>query len=325
MNAWPITFNDVVEARRRLRPHLEPTPTRQYPALDVAVGHGIRIFVKHENLNPTNAFKVRNGMAVITSLSREEAVTGVVAPSRGNHGMGLAFAGSLLGVPVTICVPEGNNPEKNEAMRGFGARVVEEGKDFDDAVEVSFRLEKEKGLRMAHAVNDRNVLAGAGTITLELLEQVTGLDAMVIAVGGGSQAVGAMTVLRTLNPEVTVHAVQAEGASAIHDSWHAGEPLSKDSAITFADGVATRNTYEYTFEPLREGLEGFVKVSENEIAEAMRILLKTTHTMVEGAGALGLAGLMKLREELSGKAVAIIISGGNVDADTLRRVLNNEI
>lgn len=328
MNApsgWPITFQDVVEARRRLRPYMEPTPTRHYPALDEAVGNGVRVLVKHENLNPTNAFKARNGLAAITALTEDEAKRGVVAPSRGNHGLGLAHAGSLLGVPVTICVPVGNNPEKNEAMRGFGATVVEEGRDFDEAVEVSLRLEKKRGLRQVHAVNDRMVLAGAGTLTLELLEQVTALDAMVIAVGGGSQAVGAMTVLRTLKPEVKVYGVQAQGASAIHDSWHAGRPLSRESADTFADGVATRNTYEYTFEALKKGLAGFVAVSEAEIAEALRLLLRSTHTLVEGAGAVGLAGLRKLREDLAGKAAAVILSGGNIDSETLRRVMNREI
>jgi threonine dehydratase len=324
-NGWPITFQDVVEARRRIRPYLEPTPTRHYPDLDEAVGHGIRVFVKHENLNPTNAFKARNGLAVITALSRDEVQRGVVAPTRGNHGAGIAYAGQLIGVPVTICVPLGNNPEKNSAMRGFGATLVEEGRDFDEAVEVAERLVKEKGLRMAHSVNDLMVIAGAGTITMELIEQVTGLDAMVISVGGGSQAVGAMTVLRTLKPEVKVYAVQAEGAPAIHDSWHAGKPVAKESAVTFADGVATRNAYEYTFPALREGLAGFVTVSEGEIAEGVRTLMKATHTMVEGAGAVGFAGLVKLREELAGKAVAIIISGGNIDSETLRRVMNREI
>jgi threonine dehydratase len=325
MSIWPITFQDVVEARRRMRPYLEPTPLREYPALDEAVGRGIRVLVKHENHNPTNAFKIRNGLSVITSLGREEASRGVVVPTRGNHGLGLAHAGRLLGVPVTICVPVGNNPEKNEAMRGAGATIIEEGRDFDEAVEVARRVERERGLRQVHAVNDPLVIAGAGTMTLEILEQVTGLDAMVIAVGGGSQAVGAMTVLRTLKPEVKVYGAQAERASAIHDSWHAGRPIPKDSADTFADGVATRNTYELTFEALREGLAGFVAVSEKEIAEAMRLLLRTTHNLVEGAGAVGLAGLLRLRGELAGKAVAIILSGGNVDAATLRRVLTGQI
>lgn len=325
MSEWPISFQDVIEARRRLRPYLPPTPVRQYPTLDAEVGGGISVLVKHENHNPTNAFKARNGLSLMSSLSAEERARGVVAPTRGNHGLGLANAGRLLGVPVTICVPVGNNPEKNEAMRALGATVIEEGADFDEAVEVAERLVKEKGLRMGHSVNEPMVVAGAGTITLEILEQVTGLDAMAIAVGGGSQAVGAMTVLRTLKPEVKVYGVQAEGAPTIHDSWHAGKPVTGRGADTFADGVATRNAYELTFPALQKGLAGFVKVSDAEIAEAIRILLRTTHNLVEPAGAVGFAGLMKLREELAGKTVAVIISGGNIDTPTLRRVLNGEI
>lgn len=325
MNDWPISFQDVIEARRRLRPYLPPTPVRQYRTLDAEVGGGISVLVKHENHQPTNAFKARNGLALMTALSAEEGARGVVAPSRGNHGLGLALGGHLLGVPVTICVPVGNNPDKNEAMRSLGATVIEEGRDVDESVEVAERLVKEKDLHMGHPVNDPMVVAGAATITLELLEQVTGLDAMVISVGGGSQAVGAMTVLRTLKPEVKVYGVQAEGAPTIHDSWHEGRPVTGRGTDTIADGVATRNTYPLTFGALQAGLAGFVKVSDAETAEAIRILLRTTHNLVEGAGALGFAGLMKLREELAGKTVAIILSGSNIDTPTLRRVLNGEI
>ncbi len=325
MSGWPVTFQAVVDARRRMRPYIEPTPLRRYAALDAAVGGGIEVLVKHENHNPTNAFKVRNGLSVITALGEEEAKRGVVAPTRGNHGQGLAYAGSLLNVPVVICVPVGNNPEKNEAMRGYGATVLEEGRDFDEAVEVADRLVRDRGLRMVHPVNEPAVITGAGTLTLEVVEQVTRLDAMIFAVGGGSQAVGAMTVLRQLMPETEVYGVQAERASAIHDSWHAGRPLQKDSADTFADGVATRQTYELTFDALREGLAGFVTVSEAEIAEAIRLMIRTTHNLAEGAGAMGLAGLLKLRDRLYGKRVAIVLSGANIDAETLRRVLAGEI
>lgn len=325
MSGWPISFQDVVDARRRIRPYLEPTALRRYPALETVVGSGIRVFVKHENHNPTNAFKARNALSVVTALAPDEAKRGIVAASRGNHGAGLAWACSMSGVPCTICVPVGNNPEKNEMIRSYGATLIEEGRDYDESAEVAQRVVRETGAHDVHPVNDPLVVAGAATITLEILEQVTGLDAMVIAIGGGSQAVGAMTVLRTLKPEVKVYGAQAEGASAIYEAWRSGRPVSKPSADTFADGLATRNTYELTFDALREGLADFVTVSEAEIAEAMRILLRTTHNLVEGAGAAGLAGLMKLRGALAGRTVAIIISGGNVDTSTLRRVLTGGI
>ena len=322
---WPVTLEDVRAARERLRGHLGPTPLRSYAALDAAVGGGIRVWVKHENHQPTGAFKVRNALAVLTSMPPDALRRGVVAATRGNHGLGLAWAGARLGAPVTVCVPLGNNPEKNEAMRGLGATLVEEGRDYDDAVAVADRLVAERGLTLVHSTNHPQIVAGAGTLTLEMLEQQPELEALVFGVGGGSQAVGGLTVVRGLGSRLPVYAVQAERAGAIHDSWQAGEPRPRASADTFADGLATRNVYPFTFAALREGLAGFVAVSEGELAEAMRVLIRTTHTLVEGAGAAGLAALWRLREALAGRHAGIVISGGNVDEATLRRVLNREI
>jgi len=321
---WPITFADVLAARDRLRPHIPVTPLRSYPPLDAAVGRGIRVLVKHENHSPTGAFKARNGMAVLSALSADERRRGVVAATRGNHGAGLAWAGQILGVPVTVCVPVGNNPEKNEVMRGFGATLVEQGRDYEDAVAVADRLVRERGLRLVHSSNEPLVLAGAATLSLEVLEQASELDAMVIAVGGGSQAVGAVTVARERRPELKVYGVQAAGASAIHDSWHAGRAITRESSNTFADGIATRMPPSLTFPALREGLAGFVTVEDGRIAEALRLLLRTTHNLAEGAGAAGLAGVLALRDTLAGQTVAVVVSGGNIDQDTLRRVLNPE-
>jgi threonine dehydratase len=323
--AWPITFADVLSARERLRPHLPPTPLRSYAPLDAAVGGGVRVLVKHENHCPTGAFKARNGLAVMTSLTADERRRGVVAATRGNHGAGLAWAGRIVGVPVTVCVPVGNNPEKNEAMRGYGAELVEEGRDYDDAVEVADRLVKERGLRLVHSTNEPQVLAGAATITMEVLDEAPELDAMVIAIGGGSQAVGALTVARERRPGLKVYGVQAAGAAAIHDSWHAGRIVESAEATTFADGIATRKPPALTFSALKDGLAGFVPVREGQIAAALRLLLRTTHNLAEGAGAAGLAGLFALRETLAGRTVGVIVSGGNIDQDTLRRVLNRQV
>ncbi|HET9480189.1 MAG TPA: pyridoxal-phosphate dependent enzyme [Candidatus Polarisedimenticolia bacterium] len=325
---WPITIEQVREARERIRPWLPPTPLRSYPALDAAVGCGIRILVKHENHNPTNAFKARSALSFLTALPADAARRGVVAATRGNHGLGLAWAGSLLGIPVTLCVPAGNNPEKNEAIRGQGARLIEQGKDYDEAVVVAETLVREQGLALCHSTNAPEVIAGAATLTLEILAQSESMgrpDALVLAVGGGSQAVGAMTVTRALAPDIAVYGVQAARASAIHDSWHAGSPRPSASADTFADGLATRNVYDLTFGALREALAGFVTVSEAGIASALRLLLRTTHNLVEGAGAAGLAGVEVLGDALAGRCIGIVISGSNIDRETLRRVVNGDI
>ena len=319
-----ITLDDVHSARDRLAPYLTPTPLRQHPPLDAAIP-GLSLFVKHENVQPTGSFKVRNGLATVTALSAAERSAGVVGATTGNHGLGLAYAGRQLGVPVTICVPRGNNPEKNAALRAWGARVIEEGADYDDAVAVAQRLVEAEGRTLAHSTNNPQVLAGAGTMSLEMLEQATELDAVIIAIGGGSQAVGAITVARALQPGLRVIGVQAAGASAGHDGWHARAPRRTDRAATFAEGVATRSTYDLTFPPLLDGLAQFITVTDAEIADAVRLVLSTTHHLVEGAGAMGVAAARKLAPELQDRRVGVVFCGGNLDSVVLRRILNGEM
>ena len=322
---WPVSIDDVRAARERISQFITPTPLREYPRLAELAGAGMRVFVKHENHQPTNSFKIRNGLSIMTSLSAEERRRGVVAASTGNHGQGIAYGGTLLGVRTTVCVPAGNNPDKNAAMRALGATVVEEGRDYDEAVGVMQRIAARDGSVIAHSTNDPRIVAGAGTMTLEIIEQQPDLDALVIAVGGGSQAVGAMTVAHALAPRLEVYGVQAAGASAIHDSWHAQQRLTRPRADTFAEGVATRSTYDVTFPALQAGLAGFVTVTDAQIAEALRTIVSLTHNLVEGAGAMGFAALSKLRDQLAGKRVGIIFCGGNIDVATLRRVLAGEI
>jgi threonine dehydratase len=325
MDAWPITLDDVLSARERIRPHLAATPMRRYAPLDDEVGHGIRVHVKHENHQPTNAFKVRNALSALTRLSDDQRRRGVIAATRGNHGQGVAWAGARLGVPVVICVPRGNNPDKNRAVRGLGAELVEDGRDYDESVEVAGRIAAERGLHMVHSTNDRDIIAGAGTIALEMLEQAPELEAMVVAVGGGSQAVGALTVARALRPGMPVHGAQAARASAIHDGWHRGEPVSLPSADTFADGLATRHCYDMTFGALRAGLAGFVALDEAELATAVRLMLRATHNLAEGAGAAGLGGLLRVAPALAGRHVGVILSGANIDEATLAKVLSGAL
>jgi threonine dehydratase len=322
---WPITIDDVHDARRRIAPFMAPSPVYTWPLLDEWVGHGVRVFVKHENFNPTNAFKVRNGLSFMTALPEAQRARGVVAATRGNHGLGLAFAGRAFGVPVTVCVPVGNNPDKNAGMRALGATVIETGRDYDEAAQVAQGLVDERGAVLAHSTNNPLIISGAATMSFEMMEQVPDLDALVLSVGGGSQVVGAMVVARAHRPGLTVFGVQAAGAAATHDSWHAGKRLTTPSANTFADGLATRSTYDLTFDAMREGLAGFVTVTDAQIADALRAILRTTHSLAEGAGAAGLAGLRALAPTLSGQRVGIAISGGNIDEATLLKVLHRDI
>ena len=182
----PIAFDEALAARERIRPYLQTTPLRSYEALDEEIGHGIRVLVKHENHQPTNAFKIRNALSALTLLSAEQKRRGVVAATRGNHGQGVALAGRLLGVPVTVCVPVGNSPGKNRAIRGFGAELIEQGRDYDESVEVARALVRERGVHLVHSTNDPAILAGAATIGLEILEQAPDVEAIVVSIGDRS-------------------------------------------------------------------------------------------------------------------------------------------
>lgn len=324
MRELPITFADVLAAAERLRPHLTPTPFRHYPLLDELVGHGIRVWVKHENQQPTNSFKIRNGLNAILGRTAAERGRGVIGASTGNHGQGIAFAGRLTGTPVTICVPRGNNPEKVAAMRALGAEVVEIGASYDETVRECARLREERGLALVHSTNDPLVVAGAGTMTLEILEQQPDLDALVIALGGGSQSVGALTVASARKPSLAVYAVGAAGAPAQYESWRRGELLTGQPVDTFAEGIATGAAYEVTFPALKAGLAGFVTVTDDEMYAAIRDLVRITGNLPEGAGAAGLAGLRRLASdvpELAGRRVGIVMCGGNLSLASLRRAL----
>ena len=263
---YPINYDDVLGARTRLRPFLDPSPVRHYPPLDELVGHGIRVLVKHENHLPTGSFKVRNGTSSITALSDDQAARGVIAATTGNHGLGLAWSGAQRGVSVTICVPRGNNPEKSAAIRGLGATLIEVGESYDETIAACRAMAARDGMTVIHSTNHREVIAGAATMTAEFLEQAQDLDAIIIALGGGSQAVGAAVVRDVLKPSLEVHAVQSVGASAQHDAWHDGVPRAGATVRTFAEGIATGSTYDLTFDALRHGLAGFVLVDESAIA-----------------------------------------------------------
>lgn len=308
----PIDIADVEAAAERLRPHLTPTPLRRYPLLDAEIGHGISVWVKHENHQPTQSFKIRNGLNAVLALSPEARARGAIGASTGNHGLGIAYAGRLSGVPVTVCVPEGNNPQKNAAIRALGAELLEVGATYEDTVRECARIREARGLTLLHSTNDPHVIAGAGTMTLEILEQEPALDALVIALGGGSQSVGALTVATARKPSLRVYAVGASGAPAQYESWRRGERLTGQAIDTFAEGIATGSAYELTFDALREGLAGFVTVTDAEMYAAVRDLLRLTANLPEGAGAAGFAGLRKLAPELAGQRVGIVMCGGNL-------------
>jgi threonine dehydratase len=316
---WHVpTFAHVLEARRRIAPHLRPTPLHRYPALDDLLGADV--FVKHENHQPVGAFKVRGGVNLVSQLSADERERGVVAASTGNHGQSIAYAARLFGVRATICVPEAANPVKVASMRGLGAELVFHGRDFDDAREHCERLAAEHGYRYVHSGNEPLLIAGVATETLEILEEEPGVDAILVPIGGGSGAAGACIVAHAVDPALRVIGVQSDAAPAAYRSWRERR-LVEDRMETFAEGLATRTAFELPQRILWEHLDDFVLVPDEEIRAAQALMIEATRNLVEAAGAAPLAAALRLRGELGGKRVALVLSGGNASREQLLDVL----
>ena len=307
---WPeITLAHVREAERRIRPHLRITPLYPYAGLDRLVGAAV--WVKHENHQPVGAFKVRGGVNLVSQLGEDERRRGLIAASTGNHGQSVAYAARLFGVTARICVPEGANPVKLDAMAALGADVIVQGEDFDEAREHCERLAAEHGYRYVHSGNEPLLVAGVGTETLELVEELPDVDAIVVPIGGGSGAAGACVVAKAIRPEIAVIGVQLAAAPAAFRSWRARALLDGETS-THAEGLATRVPFELPQRILWEHLDDFVLVSEAEIRDATRLMIEHTRNLVEPAGAAPLAAALRLRDRLAGKRVALIASGGNI-------------
>lgn len=291
----------------------------RHPLLDAA--SGLELWVKHENHNPTGAFKVRGGLNLIGSLTPGERARGVVTASTGNHGQSIAVACGIHGVACTVFVPVGNNPDKNAAMRAYGAVLEETGRDFDEAREACEARAAETGARYVHSGNEPLLIAGVGTYALEMFETLGGIDTVFVPIGGGSGACGLITVRNALGLRTRIVGVGAANADAVYRSWSGPERVVGTSAATFAEGIATRVTFDLTFGILRAHLDDFCLLSEDELAEGVRLSLALTHNLAEGAGAAALAAAMKHRAALRGKRVAAVMSGGNLDSAVLRRIL----
>ena len=312
------TLADVYAARARIAHAIRATPLLRHPLL--AAETGLDILVKHENHNPTGAFKVRGGANLIASLSPEER-RGVITATTGNHGQSIALACERERVPCTIVVPLGNNPEKNAAMRAYGAELIEFGRDFDQARERVEQLQHERGLRYVHSADEPLLIAGVGTYALEIFEEQPDVEVILVPIGGGSGACGCGIVRTGLASRAKVIGVQAERADAFARSWKGGARVVGDTCDTFAEGMATRVTFDLPFGILTRELDDIVTLSEDQLAEGVRLALRATHNLAEGAGAASLIAAMTLRDQLAGKKVVCVMSGGNIDRATLTRIL----
>ena len=314
------TLRDVFAARPRVYRAIRPTPLLIHPLLRSETG--LDVYVKHENHNPTGAFKIRGGLNLISTLSADER-RGVITASTGNHGQSIAFACQRERVLCKIVVPVGNNPEKNAAMRALGAEVIEFGRDFDEARERVEAMQRERGLRYVHSANEPLLVAGVGTYGLEIFEELPDVDVILVPIGGGSGACGCSIVRTGIGSRAKVIGVQASRADAFARSWKTGTRVVGDSADTFAEGMATRVTFDLTFGILQHELDDIVTLTEDELAEGVRLALRATHNLAEGAGAAPLMAAMKLRDQLAGKKIVCVMSGANIDTATLRKVLGS--
>jgi threonine dehydratase len=301
-----------------VRASVPPTPQYAWPLLKAY--SGVEVVMKHENHTPIGAFKVRGGIVYFDRLKRQRPqLKGIITATRGNHGQSLGFAGARVGVAVTIVVPYGNSTDKNAAMRSLGAEVIERGGDFDEAKEHALRLAADRGLEYAPTFH-RDLVIGVATYAHELFTAVDDLDTVYVPIGLGSAICGAIGTRDVLRRKTKIVGVVAAGANAYRRSVAAGRVMATSSAITFADGMAVRVPDTMALEVIQRGTDRIVEVSDDEIAEAIRIIYSTTHNCAEGAGAAALAGLLKEREQLGRGRAAVIVSGQNIDRAWLQTV-----
>jgi threonine dehydratase len=319
LSMTPPSLGDIEAARPRVYAHLKPTPLMRHPLLEQWLG--CAAWVKHENHQPTGSFKVRGGVNLVAQLTEDERTRGVVSASTGNHGQSMAFACRAHGVSCHIVVPIGNNPDKTASMRALGAIVVEHGRDFDEAREHVEAVAPREGWRYVHSANEPHLIAGVGTLALEILDELPDVDYIFTPVGGGSGAAGCCISRTGRGSRAKVIGVQAAGAPAFARSFRGPSRVTTEQALTFADGIATRTSYDLTFDILKPELDDVVLLEEEELREGVRAALKLTHNLAEAAGASPLAAAYKSRAMLAGRKVVCVMTGGNIDAATLRRVV----
>lgn len=320
-NNVTCTFDDVLAARDNVYKHLNATPLLSYPGINELIG--AQVYVKHENHHAVGSFKVRGGVNLAAHLAADGQKILLYTASTGNHGQSISFAGMVTGLPVRVALPEGANTLKAAAIRHLGAEVITHGKDFDEAREW-IKGEAQKNHARFISPTDPELIAGVGTYTLEIMESQPDVDVIIVPVGAGSGASSVSLVAKTINPKVQVIAVQAKKACTIYQSWKARRPVSEPME-TDADGLATRVAFENTLKMIcddKTGIDDFLLVSEQEMRDALLLLLEHTHNLAELAGAASLAAAIQIKQQLAGAKVAIILSGGNMMVSKLQNILN---
>ena len=311
---------ELEQAAQLVYEHMLPTPQYSWPLVNAAVG--TEVWVKHENHTPTGAFKIRGGITLIDWLLREHPDTrGICTATRGNHGQSQARAATAAGLTAKIYAPHGNSKEKNDAMRAFGAELIEFGDDFDDSRVEALRVAKEENLMFVPPFHPE-LVRGISSYALELFAAVSDLDFVYVPIGCGSGICSLITARDALGLNTKIVGVVSDKAQTAKLSFESGELTETDSADTFADGMAVRVPVKDAFDIYSKGAERIVAVTDDEVAAAMRLYFTATHNVAEGAGAASLAALTKEAGQMAGKKVAVILTGGNVDTDWYTHVLS---
>jgi threonine dehydratase len=315
-----LDLNEIKNAHARVLEVALETPLSYAPMLSERSGY--EVYLKKENLQRTGAFKLRGAFNKIASLIQKGQRGGVITASAGNHAQGVAFSAQHFGIEATIIMPESTPLIKVQGVKSMGAKAILKGANYDEAYAYALEYAKEHQLTFVHPFIDQEVMAGQGTIALEIHEAMRDLDAVIIPVGGGGLISGMAVAYKALNPNIKIIAIQAEGANALKTSYDAKRPIDSLYVRTIADGIAVRDIYPETFEYILEYVDCFETVCEDEIARAILFLLEKQKVLVEGAGAVGVAGLLHHRIDLpKGSKVAVVLSGGNIDVTMLSLII----
>ncbi|XGI83611.1 threonine ammonia-lyase [Halorutilales archaeon Cl-col2-1] len=315
-----IDIDDIEDAREELEGVARHTPLNSSRTFSDITDS--EVYFKYENRQRTGAFKIRGAYNRIQNLSEEERAKGVIAASAGNHAQGVALAATEAGIESTIVMPEDAPISKVQATREYGATVVLSGVDYSEAYEKAREIQRNDGGTFVHPFDDTYIQAGQGTIGLEILDDLPDADTVIVSIGGGGLISGISTAVKARSPDTRVIGVQAEGAASVRQSLEKGEIYEREGVSTIADGIATRSIAESTFEVIQENVDEVVTVSDDEIANAILLLLERDKTVVEGAGAATVAAALSPKVETGDEKVVCVLSGGNIDGNTLSQVIN---